>query len=105
LSDLLQEAIDTLTELKRLHQLNFELIEHLNIACQYIVDKQIKVPNESYLRSLVAKALALIAEIQADTPKTLIYKKLPTIFHNKDRPTETSQNLYYAFIVPHELTI
>ena len=76
MSDLLQEAIDTLTELKRMNQLNFELIEQLNITCQWIVDNDIKIPNNDALRSLVGKSLALIAEIQADEPKILQYKTL-----------------------------
>ena len=73
MSDLMQEAIDTLTELKRMHQLNFELIEQLNIICQWIVDNNIKVPNEDALRSLVGKSLSLITEIQVDEPKILTY--------------------------------
>jgi hypothetical protein len=73
LSDAIQKAIDSLTELKRLHQLNFELLEQLNVSCQYIVDNQIIVPNEEQLRSLLKKSLCLLNELQGEQPKTLQY--------------------------------
>jgi len=76
LSDAIQEVIDTLSELKRLHQLNFELLEQLNVVCQWILDNHTHIPNEGKLRSLLSKSLALLSEIHADTPKTLIYQKL-----------------------------
>lgn len=98
MSDAIQQAIGTLTELKRLHQLNFELIEQLNISCQYIVDNNIKVPNESHLRSLVSKSLALIAELQGKTPKTLIYKKIGTDEFSHE--PQNSQGLHSTFLDP-----
>jgi hypothetical protein len=76
LSDAIQEVIETLSELKRMHQLNYELMEQLNITCQWIVDSNIKIPNADCLCSLLGKSLALIAEVQADSPKTLVYQKL-----------------------------
>lgn len=76
MSDAIQQAIDALTEIKHLHQLNFELLEQLNVSCQYIVDNNIEVPNEPHLRSLLSKSLSLIAELQGKEPKTLIYKKV-----------------------------
>lgn len=77
MSDAIQEAIDTLTELKRLHQLNFELIEELNTASQWILDNNINVPNKERIRSLLGKSLALLKEIQSEpTTEILVVKKL-----------------------------
>lgn len=59
-----------------MHQLNFELIEQLNIACQFIVDNNVSIPNELLLRSLVGKSLSLIAEMQAKESKTLQYSAI-----------------------------
>ena len=73
MSDALQEVIDTLSELKRLHQLNFELLEQLNIVCQWIIDAHLCIPNEEKMRSLLGKSLILLNEIQADEPKTIQY--------------------------------
>jgi hypothetical protein len=76
LSDAIQETIDTLNELKRLHQLNFELLEQLNVVCQWMLDNYIHVPDEEKMRSLLGKSLTLLREIQADTPQIILYQKL-----------------------------
>lgn len=78
MSDAIQEVIDTLNELKRLHQLNFELLEQLNVVCQGILDDHICVPNEEKMRSLLGKSLMLLNEIRTDAPAVLLlqYKKL-----------------------------
>jgi hypothetical protein len=85
LSDAIQEAIETLGELKRMHQLNFELIEQLTITCGWLVDNNIEIPNSEHLRSLIGKSLSLIAEIQADEPKILQYKKLSDDSYHEPR--------------------
>ena len=76
MSDAIQEVVDTLNELKRLHQLNFELLEQLNITCQWMIDAHVCIPNEEKIRSLLGKSLTLLSEINADTPKLLQYQKL-----------------------------
>ncbi len=76
MSEAIQNVIDTLSELKRMHQLNFELLEQLNVTCQWIIDYKINIPNETLMRSLVGKSLALLNELRGDTPKTLTYKKI-----------------------------
>ena len=75
-NDTLTEIIDTLTELKRMHQLNLELFEQLNVACGWLLEHKIPVPNASTFYSLLVKAKALLIEIQAETPKMLHYPKL-----------------------------
>jgi hypothetical protein len=69
------EVIDTLIELKRLHQLNLELLEQLDVTCSWLLDNGIKLPNENKFHSLLIKARALLIEIQTATPK-FSYQKL-----------------------------
>jgi hypothetical protein len=69
--------IDSLTELKRMYQLNVELLEHLAVTCDWLRLSGVKLPNESTFDSLLNKTTALLDEIQAhDSPKTLVYQKL-----------------------------
>ena len=64
-TSILTEIIDTLQELKRLHQLNFELLEQLGVACAYFRENHIKLPNEEKILSLLSKAMVLIEEINS----------------------------------------
>jgi hypothetical protein len=80
LSDAIQEAINALSELKRMNQLNFELLEQLNGTCQWIIDKNIEVPNTDQLHPLIGKSLTLITEVQGDSPKLLQYQKPSDVF-------------------------
>ena len=73
MSDALQQTINTLTQLKRMHQLTYELLEELNVTSQWILDNKINIPNENQLRSLLGKSLTLLTEIQADEPIILQY--------------------------------
>ena len=74
--EILGEIIDTLNELKRMHQLNYELLEQLNIVCGYLRENHIKLPNEEKFVNLLSRAMALLNEIQAITPKTFQYQKI-----------------------------
>ena len=76
MNDFLSETIDVLQEMKRMHQLNLELLEQLDVTCGYLLDNGVQVPNEEHFLSLLTKAKALLSEIQAETPKTLQYQKL-----------------------------
>jgi len=71
-----QEAIDTLQEIKRMHQLNIELLEQLAVACDYLVSNHVEVPNSNLFASLIHKAMTLLDDLQADRPKILQYQKL-----------------------------
>lgn len=66
----LQEVIEALQELERLHQLNIELLEQLDVACGWLLDNHIQLPNASTFCSLLTKSKALLKEIQATEPKT-----------------------------------
>lgn len=90
MSNVIQEVIDTLNELKRLHQLNFELLEQLNVVCKWILDNHICVPNEEKMRSLLGKSLTLLNEIRTDAPAVLLlqYKKLAD---EKKQPFRTDE--------------
>ncbi len=72
--DAMTEAINTFTELKRMHQLNLELLEQLNASCSWIREHNVPIPNAEALASLLNKALTLADEIQADAPKILQYQ-------------------------------
>ena len=76
MNDVLLEIIDTLKELKRMHQLNYELLEQLNIACGFLRKNHISLPNEEKIVILLSKAMSLLAEIQAKTPIMLQYQKI-----------------------------
>ena len=76
LSDMLTEIIDTLAELKRMHQLNFELLEQLDVTCGYLLDNKVQVPNEELFLSLLIKCRSLLNEIEAGKPKILQYSAI-----------------------------
>jgi len=59
-----------------MHQLNLELLEQLDVACGWILDKHITIPNSEQIASLLVKAKALLKEIQAEEPRVLQYQKL-----------------------------
>lgn len=71
-SDMLTEIIETLQELKRMHQLNYELLEQLNAACGYFLENHIKMPNEEKIFSLLSKAAILLREIQSESTLSVI---------------------------------
>lgn len=72
----LLEAAEILQELKRMHQLNMELLEQLSIACDYLLKSAVAVPNANLFASLLNKAMALLNEIQSDSPNILQYQKV-----------------------------
>jgi hypothetical protein len=69
----LSEVVDTLQELQRLHQLNVELLEQLDVTCTWLIDNHIKMPNESTFYSLLSKTKAILEEIHDKETKTLQY--------------------------------
>lgn len=76
--DSLMQFSDSISELKRMYQLNAELLEQLAVTCDFIKRNNIPVPNEETFNSLINRTVALIDEIQADEHKTLQYTKLPS---------------------------
>jgi cytoplasmic iron level regulating protein YaaA (DUF328/UPF0246 family) len=92
-----------------MHQLNLELLEQLDVACGWILDNHITIPNSSLLASLLAKAKALLRELQSTEPKIMQYQKLSdkschsnrrkvTDFRNDDKETEPARTLYRGFL-------
>jgi hypothetical protein len=88
----LETIIETLQELKRLHSLNLELFEQLNVICGWLIENNIPIPNPQALYSLLVKAKSLLSEIQSEEPKILQYQAIRRNFTEDDHPTETSQN-------------
>ena len=56
-----------------MYQLNFELLEQLEVTCQYIVDSGVQFPNREKMRSLLGKTLALYNEMNSRKPNFLQY--------------------------------
>jgi hypothetical protein len=56
--------------------MNLELLEQLNVACGWLIEHNMPIPNAETLISLIAKARTLLAEIQADNPKILQYNAI-----------------------------
>lgn len=69
----IDDIIEMFRELKRLHQLNLELIEQLCVTSDWLLEHNIPIPNPSSFVSLLNKAKALLIEIQANEPNSLQY--------------------------------
>jgi hypothetical protein len=82
--DYLTQFSDSISELKRMYQLNVELLEQLAITCDFIKRNKIPVPNEETFNSLLNKTTTLIDEIQADELITLQYSV------NRHNPSDDS---------------
>jgi len=79
-----------------LHQLNFELLEQLNVICQWLLDNHIPIPNEEHLSSLFKRSLTLLTEMQADTPEILQYQKLTDEKKQSHRTDEEETEPYFV---------
>jgi len=66
-NNLLGEIIETLKELRRMHQLNFELLDQLNVACGWVLENHIDLPNKEKLASLLSKGTTLLEEINTES--------------------------------------
>jgi hypothetical protein len=92
---LLEAIIDALSELERMHQLNVELLEQLNVTCGWLLDNNIHPPNEKQFYHLLSKAKSILEELRADKPTILQYQAIRRNFTDdnpNDHPTTTSQN-------------
>ena len=69
----LTEIVDSLSELKRMYQLNIELLEQLAVTLERQKTSGVHNPNEDTFNSLLNKTNTLQDEIQADEPKILTY--------------------------------
>jgi hypothetical protein len=73
---MLSDTIETLQELQRMHQLNIELVETMTVACSFLLQNHVEIPNKNTFQSLLRKAWTLLDEIKADAPKIVQYRKL-----------------------------
>jgi hypothetical protein len=83
----LTTVIETLQELKRMHQLNLELLEQLDVVCKWIVETDLPITNKEKLADLLRKTKALLTELYASssTTKILQYNKLSDVsYHDKE---------------------
>ena len=75
--DSLTEIITSLGELKRLHQLNLELLEQLSVACGFLTENKVPIPNEGTFVSLLKKATTLLSEIYSEPSSTMLVVTKP----------------------------
>jgi len=93
--DSLTEIIQSLEELKGMHQLNYELLEQIDIIFGYFRENNIRLPNEEKLVGLLSKALALLSEIRSSTPKTLLFHKLSDdSYHEASNRRKVNRTLF-----------
>lgn len=95
----LSVIIEKYQELQRLHQLNLELLEQLNIACGYFVDSNILLPNLKILNSLFQKSQAILNEIQSEQPKILQYTGSRRILTDPFQKNKTDGDLTEPFLI------
>jgi len=74
--NILSDIIDTLSELKRMHQLNLELLEQLDVTCGWLLENRLHPPNEEKFYHLINKTKVLFEEMRADKPKILQYSAI-----------------------------
>ena len=73
----LSVVVETLQELQRMHQLNLELMEQLDVVFRWIINNDLDIPNKEKIVSLLNKTKALTKELYStNTTKTLHYHKL-----------------------------
>ena len=56
---------NTIDEALKMHQLNFELLEQLDVACKWLLENNIQVSNRGKFVSLLSRADALLKEIDS----------------------------------------
>ena len=72
----LSKIIDALQELERMHQLNLELLEQLDVVFEWIIKSDMPIPNGEKLSALFTKTEALLKELYFSSSRTLAYRKL-----------------------------
>jgi hypothetical protein len=65
---MIREIADGLMQLDRMHQLNLELLEQLDITCRWLAENITEIPNIDKMRSLLAKTNTLLTEIYSKNP-------------------------------------
>ena len=76
LSSIIREIASRLEELDRLYGLNLELLEQLDVTCEWLIDNIPQIPNIDKLRSLLLKVDTLLTEIYSDSPLFLQNSKV-----------------------------
>lgn len=92
----LAKIIETLQELERVHQLNLELLEQLDVVFEWIIKNDMLVPNREKLSSLLIKIHALLEELYSSSPQILQYQAIRrkvTDEENRQRGNRTLTNI------------
>ncbi len=72
----LNTVIETLQELERMHQLNLELLEQLDVIFEWMLKNDMPIPNKDKLNPLLNKMHSLMKELYFSTPKSLQYRRV-----------------------------
>ncbi|HEX9262595.1 MAG TPA: hypothetical protein VF893_08730 [Candidatus Bathyarchaeia archaeon] len=72
----LSRIVTTLQELERMHQLNLEMLEQLDVIFKCIIESDIPIPNSEKIISLLSRNQALLQELYSGSPAILTYQKL-----------------------------
>ena len=86
----LAKIIETLQELERVHQLNLELLEQLDVVFEWIIKNDMPVPNREKLSSLLVKTHALLKQLYSSSPQIMLYRK---IADEKKQPFRTDEDV------------
>lgn len=89
--DTITELADALATMKRMRQLNIELLEQLNVSCTWLLENKVQIPNSSTFASLLTKVTTLLDEMNADEPKIMQYsisRRKVTDFRTDEEGTE-----------------
>jgi hypothetical protein len=71
----ISDLIEMLSEIRKMHQLNLELLENLSVTYSYMDENKIAFPNEGKFRSLLNRSKALLEEMYSVQTPTLLYKQ------------------------------
>ena len=94
----LTTVIETLQELQRMHQLNLELLEQLDIVFKWIVETDMPIPNREKLSSLLHKTETLIKELYLpNATKYLQYRMLSDESKQPRKPDDKVTEPYFWF--------
>lgn len=88
MSSFFREMRENLDQIIRMHKLNLELLEQLDVVCGWLIKNNKQIPNEDIFKSLMSKAKSLLNEIYSP----------PTMQHQKQTPEDATKPMQPIFI-------
>lgn len=93
-NNVIAEIKSVLDEVERLQQLNYELLEQLNIIFAHINKNKLEIADKEKLAGLLNKAMVLLSEIHSNPPKDYYVQK---VSRRKFTEKTNRQRLYRTF--------